>query len=187
MKQHILPAIKLTILSLVFFSGIYSLFILGIAQFAPSHGEGDRILFNGKTIGYSLEGQSFTKDNYFWSRPSAVGYNAAGSGGSNKGPSNPDYLNDVKSKIDSFLVHNPGVQKNQIPAEMVTASGSGLDPDISPSGAYIQVARIARSRNLSEEKIKSLVDQNIVPPLFGLFGTEKVNVLNLNLALDQIK
>jgi K+-transporting ATPase ATPase C chain len=187
MKQHILPAIRLTIISLIFFSGIYTLVIFGIARFTPGNGEGDRITVNGKTVGYVLEAQNFTKDGYFWSRPSAVGYNAAGSGGSNKGPSNPDYLKDVQTKIDSFLVHNPGVIKDQIPAELVTASGSGLDPDISPMGAYVQIQRIAKARGFSIEKIHSIVDQSIEPPLLNLFGTARVNVLKLNLALDNLK
>src|SRR6478752_5625047 len=149
MKQHILPALRLTLGCLIFFSGIYTLFILGIAQFAPGHGEGVSIQRNGKTIGYVLEAQNFTRDAYFMSRPSAAGYNAAGSAGSNKGPTNPDYLKDVQTRIDSFLVHNRTVSKEQIPSELVTASGSGLDPDISPMGARVQVDRIAMTRGIS--------------------------------------
>ncbi len=187
MKQHILPALRLTLVSLIFFSGIYTLLILGIAQFAPSHGEGVSIERNGKIIGYALEAQNFTRDEYFMSRPSAAGYNAAGSAGSNKGPTNPDYLKDVQTRIDSFIVHNKSVQPEQIPAELVTASGSGLDPDISPAGANIQIPRIAAARGISPEKIRDLVDQSVEPPLFGLFGPGKVNVLKLNLALDQIR
>jgi K+-transporting ATPase ATPase C chain len=187
MKQQLLPAIKLTIACLIFFSGIYTLLIFGIAQFAPGHGEGESILQNGKVIGYVLEGQNFTQDKYFISRPSAVGYNAAGSAGSNKGPTNPDYLKDVQTKIDSFLVHNKTVSKDQIPSELVTASGSGLDPNLSLMGARVQVPRVAAARGVSEEKINALVDQSIEKPLFGLFGTEKVNVLKLNLALDNLK
>jgi K+-transporting ATPase ATPase C chain len=187
MKQHIIPAIRLTIFCLVFFSGFYTLLIYGIAQFAPNHGEGESIQVNGKTVGYKLEAQNFTKDSYFISRPSAAGYNAAGSAGSNKGPTNPDYLKDVQTRIDSFLVHNKTIQKEQITSELVTSSGSGLDPDISPAGAYIQVPRIAKARGLSPEKISSIVDQSVEHPLFGLFGTERVNVLKLNLALDNIR
>jgi potassium-transporting ATPase KdpC subunit len=187
MKQHILPAIRLTIICIIFFCGIYTLLIFGIAQFAPAHGEGEAVLQNGKVVGYALEGQNFSSDKYFMSRPSAAGYNAAGSAGSNKGPTNPDYLKDVQSKIDSFLVHNKTVTKKQIPAELVTASGSGLDPDISPMGAYIQSPRISQARGISVEKINSLIDQAIQKPLFGLFGTERVNVLQLNLALDNLK
>ena len=187
MKQHIFPAIRLTIICVIFFSGIYTLLIFGIAQFAPAHGEGEAILRNGKVAGYALEGQNFTSDQYFMSRPSAVGYNAAGSGGSNKGPTNPDYLKDVQSRIDSFLVHNKMVKKEQVPSELVTASGSGLDPDISPMGAYIQVQRISQARGIPVDKINSLIQQAIQKPLFGLFGTERVNVLQLNLALDNLK
>jgi K+-transporting ATPase ATPase C chain len=187
MNKHLLPAIRLTVFCLIFFSGIYTLIIYGIAQFAPNHGEGEKIEVNGKTVGYKLEAQNFTKDNYFISRPSAAGYNAAGSSGSNKGPTNPDYLKDVQTRIDSFLVHNKSIQKEQITSELVTSSGSGLDPDISPAGAYIQVPRIAAARGLSPEKVHSIVEQSIQRPLFGIFGTERVNVLKLNLALDNIK
>ena len=177
MKQHILPAIKLTIICLIFFAGIYTLLILGIAQVAPNKGNGETIAVNGKTIGYALEGQSFTQDKYFWSRPSAVGYNAAGSGGSNKGPSNPGYLKQVQDRLDTFLVHNPGVSKSAIPSELITASGSGLDPDLSPAGAKVQIKRIAAVRKIDENKINGLVEQNIQQPFLGLFGTSKVNVL----------
>src|SRR5664279_921498 len=187
MKQQIIPAIRLTIICVIFFSGIYTLLIFGIAQFAPAHGEGEAIRQNGKVVGYALEGQSFTSDKYFMSRPSAAGYNAAGSSGSNKGPTNPDYLKDVQGRIDSFMVHNITVHKEQIPAELVTASGSGLDPDISPMGAYIQVARIASVRKMPVEEINALVSHSIQHPLFGMFGTEKVNVLQLNLSLDNLK
>lgn len=187
MKQHIIPALRLTLVCIVFFSVIYPLFIWGIAQAAPAKGEGETVVVNGKVVGYALEGQSFTNDRYFWSRPSAVGYNAAGSGGSNKGPSNPDYLKDVQSRIDTFLVHNPGVKKEEIPSELVTASGGGLDPDISPAGALVQVKRIAGTRKVSEEKVRQLVQQSIQKPLLGLLGTERVNVLKLNIALDNLK
>ena len=187
MKQHIIPAIRFTVFCLIFFSGIYTLVVFGIARFAPNHGEGEKIEANGKTVGYTLEAQNFTKDNYFTSRPSAAGYNAAGSAGSNKGPTNPDYLKDVQTRIDSFLVHNKSIRKEQITSELVTSSGSGLDPDISPEGAYIQVPRIAAARGLSPEKLNSIVEQSIQLPLFGIFGTERVNVLKLNLALDNIR
>ena len=184
MKQYILPSIRLTLVCLVFFYGISTLLILGFAQAAPAKGKGEPVTVNGKVVGYALEGQTFTKDNYFWSRPSSVGYNAAGSGGSNKGPSNPDYLKDVQSRIDTFLAHNPGIPKEQIPSDLVTASGSGLDPDISPEAAEVQVKRIARIRKISEDDVRKLIGQNTQKPLLGLFGTERVNVLRLNIALD---
>jgi K+-transporting ATPase ATPase C chain len=108
-----------------------------------------------------------------------------GSGGSNKGPTNPDYLKSVQAAIDTFIVHNPGVNKSDIPAELVTASGSGLDPDLSPEGAKIQVKRIARLRHIPEEDLQKLVDEHTDKPLLGLFGPSKVNVLKLNIALDE--
>jgi len=186
MKQHILPALKLTMMCIVVFIGLYSLLILGIAQLVPANGNGETVSVNNKTVGYKLEGQSFTADKYFNSRPSAAGYNGAGSSGSNKGPSNPDYLKQVNDRADSFLVHNPGINRSAIPSELVTASGSGLDPDLSPAAARIQVKRIARVRNVSQQTLNLLVDQSIVEPLLGMFGTAKVNVLQLNLALDKL-
>ncbi|GGH23719.1 potassium-transporting ATPase KdpC subunit [Dyadobacter endophyticus] len=186
MKQHILSAIRLTIVTLIFFSGVYTLVILGIAQLFPNHGKGEIIEQNGKRY-YTNIGQSFTDDKYFNSRPSAVGYNAAGSGGSNKGPSNEEYLGVVQARIDTFLLHNPGVQKADIPVELVTASGSGLDPDISEKAALVQVKRIAKLRNLPEQKLQQLVKEHIEGPLLGLFGPTKINVLKLNLALENLR
>jgi len=186
MKQHILPALKLTALCIGLFCGIYTLLIWVVAQAAPARGLGETVSVNGKVVGFALEGQSFTQDKYFWGRPSAVGYNAAGSAGSNKGPSNPDYLKDVQSKIDTFLAHNPGVKKEDIPSELVTYSGGGLDPDVSPAGAAVQVKRIAAVRGLPEEKVRQLVEQHIEGPLLGLFGPSRVNVLKLNIALDNL-
>jgi K+-transporting ATPase ATPase C chain len=170
---------------MVFFLGVYTLIILGIAQLAPNKGKGLTITQNGATY-HLYVGQSFTKDKYFWSRPSAVGYNAAGSGGSNKGPSNPDYLAQVQARIDTFLVHNPGINKAEIPADMVTASGSGLDPHISIQAARVQVNRIAAARDLTESTLMQLIEKNTEKPLFGLFGTERINVLKLNLDLDNL-
>ena len=187
MKTHIGPAIRLTLVMLVLLVVIYPLIVAGVARFAPGEGKGETVTVNGKIIGYKLIGQKFTQDRYFNSRPSAVDYNAAGSAGSNKGPSNPDYLKTVQARIDTFMVHNPGVDKVAIPAELVTASGSGLDPDLSPAGAKIQVARIARVRNIPAERLNQLVDKHIDGPLLGVFGPAKVNVLQLNVALDGLK
>ena len=183
--KNIIPAIRLTFISLILFSGIYTLAVWGAAQLMPNKGLGNHITENGKKH-YSDLGQSFTQDRYFYSRPSAVGYNAAGSGGSNKGPSNESYLADVQARIDTFLVHNPGVNKAEIPVDLVTASGSGLDPDISVQAAQVQVKRIARLRGLSEEAVYGLVAQHIEKPFLGVFGPEKINVLELNIALDKL-
>jgi len=188
MKAYILPSIKLTFILLILLSGIYPLVLAGIGKLTPGHGDGVTVTFNGREIGFENVGQKFTKDRYFWSRPSAVDYNAAGSAGSNKGPTNPDYLNkDVKGRIDTFLKHNPTVKKEQIPAELVTASGSGLDPDLSPAGAKIQAARVAKARGMSEQQVLALIDTHTEGPLLGLLGPAKVNVLKLNVALDEMK
>jgi K+-transporting ATPase ATPase C chain len=186
MKKHLLPALKLTIVMIIICAVIYPAFIAAVAKLVPGGGRGETITLNGRVVGYANIGQKFTADKYFWSRPSAVDYNAAGSAGSNKGPSNPGYLKEVQNRIDSFLAHNPSVQKSDIPAELVTASGSGLDPDLSPEGAYVQVERIARTRNISEDLVRKIVEQHIQPPLLGFLGPGKVNVLRLNIALDQL-
>ena len=187
MKQHFLPALRLTLVCIIVFAGLYTLLIWTIAQAAPNHGNGETVSLNNKVVGYKLEGQSFTGDKYFNSRPSACDYNAAASGASNKGTSNAVYLKEVQNRIDTLLAHNPSVKKEEIPSELITSSGSGLDPDLSPQGAFIQVARIATLRGLPETEIKKLVDENIEQPLAGLFGTSKINVLNLNIALDKLK
>ena len=187
MKNHISPAIRLTLALLILLSVVYPLVVAGIAKLAPGGGNGLTVSVNGKVVGYANIGQNFTQDRYFNARPSAVAYNAAGSGGSNKGPSNPDYLKDIQARIDTFQVHNPGVPKAAIPTELVTASGSGLDPDLSPTAAKIQLMRIAKVRNLPVERLNRLVDEQTEGPLLGLFGPSKVNVLKLNIALDALK
>lgn len=178
-------SLKLTVVMIILVAVFYPLLIAAIAKAAPGAGKGETISVDGRVVGYEKVGQKFTDDQYFQGRPSTVDYNAAGSGGSNKGPSNPGYLQIVKDRIDSFLVHNPGISKEQIPAELVTASGSGLDPHISPASAYIQVKRIATVRGLPEEKVKALVDQNIEKSWIG--PAEKIHVLKLNITLDQLK
>lgn len=185
MRQNIFIAIKLTLVCIIVFCGLYSLVVLGIAQAAPNKGEGQTVSVDGKKVGYQLEGQLFTIDKYFNGRPSAAGYNAAGSSGSNKGPSNPEYLKTVSDRIDSFLVHNPTVQKKDIPSDLVTASGSGLDPDISLQGAMVQVDRIAKLRNLSKENILTLIRNNTERSAMN--GIDKINVLKINSELDKLK
>jgi len=178
-------ALKLTIVFIVFFGFCYPVFIWAIGTLMPNGSRGLPIVKNGKLLGYENIGQKFTDDKYFWGRPSAVDYNAASSGGSNFGPANSEYLGLVKMRIDSFIMRNPGVKAADIPSEMVTASGSGLDPHITTKGAMIQIARIAKARNMSENKIKLLVEEHIEGPFLGFFGTERVNVLKLNLALNE--
>jgi K+-transporting ATPase ATPase C chain len=185
MKTNILPAIRLTLVCVVFFMGVYSLLILAVAQLVPGKGKGETVSVNGKVVGWKLLAQKFTDDKYFSSRPSAVDYNAAGAGGSNKGPSNPEYLKQVQDRIDTFLVHNPGVKKEEIPSDLVTASGAGLDPHISPQAALVQINRVAKTRNIPVEQVKQIVEQHTEKPLLGIFGTSRVNVLQLNIALDK--
>lgn len=186
MKRHILPAIKLTLVTILFFCVVYPLAVWGIAQLAPGNGKGAIIEHKGKKF-YSNIGQSFTEGNYFWPRPSAVDYNAAGSGGSNKGASNEEYLAQVQARIDTFLAHNPGVSKSEIPVDLVTASGSGLDPDISVQAAHVQVKRIAKIRDVDPTQLEGLIVENTGKPFLGLFGPERVSVLKLNIALDNLK
>lgn len=185
MKKHILTAIKLTVVMLLFFTVIYPLAVWGIAQFAANSGKGELIEHNGRTY-YANIGQAFTEDRYFWSRPSAVDYNASGSAGSNKGPSNEEYLAEVQVRIDTFLSHNPEVDRSEIPVDLVTASGSGLDPDFSVQAAKVQVKRIAKVRAIGESQLSQLIDEHTERPIWGILGPEKINVLKLNIALDEL-
>jgi len=187
MKKYIAPALKLTLVMIILCGVLYPLLIAGVGKLARGGGKGETVKVNGKVVGYEKIGQKFTGDKYFWGRPSAVDYNAAGSAGSNKGPSNPDYLKIIQDRIDSFLVHNPGVKKEEIPADLVTASGSGLDPHISPASAYVQIKRIAAVRKIDEQKIIDLIKKNTENPLAGILGPSKINVLKLNIALNNLK
>lgn len=187
MKKYIIQSLRLTGVLMVLLCVIYPLAIAYAGKFTPGEGSGEKVTKNGKVVGYALIGQSFTKPEYFWGRPSAVGYNAAGSGGSNKGPSNADYLKDVSGRIDTLLKYHPYLKKSDIPADMVTASGSGLDPNISEAGAIMQIKRVAAYRKLDERVVAEAVVKNTEGPLFGLFGPSKVNVLKLNVALDELK
>ncbi len=187
MKKEFLSSVLLTIVCLIFFSGIYTGVVWGIGKLTPNKGQAELIKKADGSIMYANIAQKFTEDKYFWSRPSAVDYNAAGSAGSNKGPANPDYLTTVQERIDTFMAHNPGIKTEDIPADLVTASGSGLDPDISVKGALVQAKRIAEARSVSEEAVVALVNKQIDKPLFGIMGPEKVNVLKLNIELDKLR
>lgn len=187
MKKYIIQSIRLTAVLTVLLCVVYPVFVTFAGKLSKGQGDGEKIIVNGRVVGYAAIGQKFDKPQYFWGRPSAVGYNAAGSAGSNKGPSNPDYLKDVSNRIDTLLKYNPGLNRNDIPADLVTASGSGLDPDISPEAAKIQVKRVAQYRKLDEQKVATLVANQTEKPWLGMFGPSKVNVLKLNVALDQLK
>ncbi|OOQ61728.1 K(+)-transporting ATPase subunit C [Mucilaginibacter pedocola] len=184
--KNLMTSIRLTLVLVVLLCVVYPIVIASAGKLSKGKGDGETVSVNGKVVGYANEGQSFTQQKYFWGRPSAVGYNAAGSAGSNKGPSNPDYLKDVAGRIDTLLKYHPYLKRSDIPAEMVTASGSGLDPDISPEAAKIQIKRIAEVRGLSVEQVTKLVDAHTEAPLLGMFGPAKVNVLKLNVGLDEL-
>ena len=186
----LLKSIKITLVFCVFFSVFYILVLWLFARVAgPNQGNAEVVTLNGKVVGAANVGQKFTEDIYFWGRPSCAGdgYDATSSSGSNKGPTNPEYLAEVKSRIDTFLVHHPYLSRKDVPAEMVTASGSGLDPDITPQSAYVQVKRVAQARGMDVEEVRRIVDKAVEKPLLGVFGTEKVNVLKLNIALEETK
>ncbi len=178
-------AFRLTLVMLAVI-GIYLLLVYGGSKILPTKGNAEIITHNGQKY-YVNIGQNFSSGKYFHGRPSAVDYNAAGSGGSNKGPSNEEYLETVQKRIDTLKMQNPGMEKTEVPVELVTASGSGLDPDISPNGAVYQAKRIAKERNLSEEEVNQLIKNQTEKPWLGLLGPAKVNVLKLNIALDQLK
>jgi len=186
MKKYILPSIRLTLVFTVILCIIYPLFISFAAKLSDGKGGGEKVYHNGKTVGYKLIGQLFTKPEYFWGRPSAVGYNAAGSAGSNKGPTNSAYLKEVGNRIDTLLKYHPGLPKKDIPVELITASGSGLDPNISIAGAQIQAKRIASYHQIPLSKVLKLIETNTEKPLLGLFGPSKINVLALNIALEKL-
>ena len=169
---------------MVLCAGVYPALVLGIAKLAPGGGDGETISANGRVVGFARVGQKFTQPGYFQARPSAVDYNAGGSGGSNKGPTNPEYLAVVAARIDTFLVQNPTVRRGDVPTELVTASGSGLDPHLSPRGAGVQVARIAGVRKLDAARVQALVDQHTERPVVG---PATVRLLDLNLALDALR
>ena len=183
MKTQLFSAIRLTLALMVLCCVLYPALVWGVAQLAPGQGEGVQIAKNGRVVGFANVGQKFDKPEYFNSRPSAAGYHADASSGSNKGPSNPEYLAVVQARLDTFLLQNPGVRAADVPAELVTASGSGLDPHLSPAGALVQVARVARARRLDAARVEALVRQQTEP---GTLGPDHINVLKLNLALDAL-
>ena len=187
MKNLLRPAITLFVLLTAITGVAYPLFITAIAQTAfPEEANGSLIVKDGKQIGSQLIGQNFTDPGYFWGRPSATAptpYNGTASGGSNLGPLNPALNEAVKGQIDALKTADPE-NTQAIPADLVTASASGLDPHISPAAADYQIERVARARQLDPAQVKSLVARYTEDRQWGIFGAPRVNVLALNLALD---
>jgi K+-transporting ATPase ATPase C chain len=177
----------MVLLVIIVIAVVYTLFVTLIAQvFMPYQANGSLIYVDGKVVGSELIGQSFTSPGYFHGRPSAVGYDGANSAGSNLGPSSAKLMEQVKERVEKVRKENGLAPDAVVPADMVLASGSGLDPHISPENAFIQVGRVAKARKLPEAEVKILVEKYIEPPQFGFMGTDKVNVLKLNIALDEL-
>src|SRR5687768_2549251 len=188
MKEQLKPAVMMFLILTAITGLVYPLAVTGLAQLLfPHQANGSLIVRDGKTIGSELIGQYFDAPEYFWGRPSATSpfpYNAAASSGSNLGPTNPTLAEAVHVRIAALRVADPG-NEAPIPVDLVTASGSGLDPHISPASAAYQVGRVARARGLSEATVRQVVTQHTEGRTLGLLGEPRVNVLQVNLALDR--
>jgi K+-transporting ATPase KdpC subunit len=186
-KRQFRPALLIFILLTILTGILYPVLVTVIAQLVfPAQANGSLIEENGTVVGSALIGQSFTSPKYFWGRPSATSpepYNASSSSGSNLGPSNPALLDAVKARVDALHAADP-TNTLPVPVDLVTASASGLDPDISVANAMLQAPRVAAVRGLSEEELRSLIEEHITSRDLGVFGEPRVNVLELNLALE---
>jgi K+-transporting ATPase ATPase C chain len=185
--KEVKPAVLLFLAFSLLTGLVYPLLITGIVQTTmPERADGSLIIMDGKVIGSELIGQSFTSPGYFHGRPSAVSYAANGSGASNYGPASAKLMDQVRQRIGQVRTENNLSQDTPVPADLVLTSASGLDPHISMQGAMLQVSRIAKARALPESEVKLLLYQILEPAEFGILGQERVNVLKLNLALDDL-
>ena len=185
MKKHIITSILYTVVTAVLLGIVYPLVVTGLARVLfPKQADGQLITRNGVVVGSHLIGQTFSGPGYFWSRPSAAGtgYDAGNSSGSNLGPTNKDLATRVKASVATLDPKGTA----PVPIDLVTASGSGLDPDISPAAAFYQVTRVAAERHVSEDAVRNLVTAHVTQRQFGLLGEPRVNVLELNLDLDKM-
>ena len=185
--KELKPAVLLFIALSVLTGLAYPLFVTGIVQVAmPDKASGSLLYVNGTVVGSELIGQNFTSPGYFHGRPSAVGYAGNNSGASNYGPTSAKLMEQVRQRVEQVRRENGLLPNASVPADLVLASGSGLDPHISLEGAMIQVQRVARVRGLPESEVKALVDQHTEYPQFGFLGQTRINVLKLNIALDEL-
>jgi potassium-transporting ATPase KdpC subunit len=188
--RTLVTAIAMTVALTLVTGIVYPLVVWGIAQVLfPWQANGSLVARDGHVIGSELIGQNFSAARYFQPRPSAAGdkgYDSSNSGGSNLGPTNRKLIDATKAALHNVLKQNPGVSPAQVPMDLVTASGSGLDPEISPAAAELQITRVAKARGLSDAVVRGLLRDNIRARFAGIFGEPRVNVLELNLALDQI-
>jgi K+-transporting ATPase ATPase C chain len=186
MLKEIKQGLLFTIVTMVLLGGVYHVVLWGIGQaMFPSQADGSLVRRDdGTIVGSRLIAQRFTRPEYFQPRPSAVDYNAASTGGSNYAPSNPDHLKAVQERLDA-LIGQEGVTASEVPSEMVTASGSGMDPHIPPNAADLQAARVASRRKVDVSRVSEVVAAHTEPPTLGFLGRARVNVLELNLALDE--
>jgi K+-transporting ATPase ATPase C chain len=187
MKKELILALRFTLVTTLVFGVIYPLAVTGLSKMLfPGQAAGSLIEKNGHVVGSKLIGQTFSSDKYFHPRPSAAGagYDASASSSSNLAPTNQALVDRVKSDVAKLQQENPGVP---IPVDLVTASGSGLDPEISPAAADFQIPRIAKARGISVDSLKSLVARHTQARTWGIFGEPRVNVLELNLDLDSLK
>jgi potassium-transporting ATPase KdpC subunit len=183
-KKNLITAILYTVLTTVLLGVIYPVLVVGLARLWPAKANGQLVSKNGVAIGSDLLAQPFTGAQYFHPRPSAAGangYDATNSGGTNWGPTNQKLIDRVKGDVSTLQAENPG---KQIPIDLVTASGSGLDPHITPAAADFQIPRVAKTRGISEDQLRQFVKEHTEGRQFGFFGEPRVNVLQLNLALD---
>jgi potassium-transporting ATPase KdpC subunit len=188
--MRIWVACKMTIVLTLLTGILYPIGLAGLAHLLfPHQAEGSLIIRNGRVVGAAFIGQSFSAPRYFHGRPSAAGdkgYDASSSGGSNLGPTNKTLIETVRSRASTLREHEPGINHGDIPVDLVTASGSGLDPEITPAAAEVQAARIAKARDISETTVRSLISNHTRGRQFGLLGEPGVNVLEINLALDTL-
>lgn len=190
MRRQLLPALRMVLVLTVLTGLVYPLVVTGIAQaLFTDEANGSLLRREGDIVGSSLQGQVFTADRYFHTRPSAageVGYDASATSGSNYGPTNEEFLALVEQRAAEYREHNDLPNDAPVPVDAVTASGSGLDPEITPANAALQTPRVAAARGLEEDRMRDFVERHTAEPTFGILGEDRVNVVELNLALDGI-